>query len=46
MFIGWLEIVPVVMVWLVFFPSAFYRNWINNRAAVADAAEEDSPHGG
>jgi hypothetical protein len=43
MFVGWLEIVPVVMVWLVFFAPTFYRNWINNRAAVADAAEQDSP---
>jgi hypothetical protein len=43
---GWLEVVPGGIIWLVFFPPAFYRNWINKPATVADAAEEGSPHGG
>jgi uncharacterized protein YbjT (DUF2867 family) len=34
------------MIWLVFFPPTFYRNWINKHATVADVAEEGSPHGG
>jgi len=34
------------MIWLVFFPPTFYRNWINKHATVVDAAEEGSPHGG
>jgi hypothetical protein len=24
----WLEIVPVVLIWLVFFPPAGYRRWL------------------
>ncbi len=44
--VGWLEAVPGGIIWLVFFPPAFYRNWINNRTSVADVAEEGSPHGG
>jgi hypothetical protein len=46
MFLGWLEFVPVAMIWLVFFPPAFYRNWITKLATVADAAKEGSAHGG
>ncbi len=44
--VGWLEAVPGGMIWLVFFPPTFYRNWINNRATVADSAEGSSSHGG
>jgi len=25
----WLEIVPVVLIWLVFFPPTGYRRWLN-----------------
>jgi hypothetical protein len=46
MFLGWLEIAPVAMIWLVFLPPTFYRNWINNRAPVADATKEGSAHDG
>jgi hypothetical protein len=28
----WLEIVPVVLIWLVFFPPAGYRRWLNGSA--------------
>jgi len=38
-------IASIVMIWLVFFPPAFYRNWINKVATVADAAGEGSLHG-
>jgi hypothetical protein len=31
---GVLEIVPVVLVWLAFFPPAFYRSWIEGTASV------------
>ena len=34
-----LELLPVVVIWFVFFPPVSYRNWIANRAAIADAAE-------
>ncbi len=33
-------IASLVMIWLVFFPPAFYRRWIDTRAAVDDAAAE------
>jgi hypothetical protein len=46
MFLGWLEFVPVAMIWLVFFPPAFYRNWITKLTAVADTTSEGSAHGG
>jgi predicted membrane channel-forming protein YqfA (hemolysin III family) len=39
-------IASLVMIWLVFFPPTFYRNWINRFATLADAAEEGSPDGG
>jgi len=39
-------IAALVMIWLVFFPPIFYRNWISRLATVADAAEEGAPHGG
>jgi hypothetical protein len=39
-------IVSLVMIWLVFFPPAFYRNWITKRSTVADVAKGGSPHGG
>jgi hypothetical protein len=32
-----LEILPVVVIWFVFFPPVGYRDWIANRAAIADA---------
>jgi hypothetical protein len=43
--VGFLEAVPSVIIWLVFFPPVFYRNWIDRLATVADPAEEASPHG-
>ncbi len=43
--VGWLEAVPGGIIWLVFFPPAFYRRWVE-RAAPAATAEEGSPHGG
>jgi hypothetical protein len=30
----WLEIVPVVLIWFVFFPPAAYRHWVNGAAPV------------
>jgi len=39
-------IASLVMIWLVFFPPTFYRNWINKHATAADVTEEGSPHGG
>jgi len=30
----WLEIVPVALIWLVFFPPAGYRRWLNGPAPV------------
>ncbi len=36
---GAVEIVSLVMIWLVFFPPAFYRRWVNGNAPVATAAE-------
>jgi len=35
-----LEILTVAVIWFVFFPPASYRNWIENRAAIADAAAQ------
>jgi hypothetical protein len=40
---GFLEVAPVVLVWLAFFPPAFYRNWI---AGCARAAERGQAHSG
>jgi hypothetical protein len=40
------EIIPTGIIWLIFFPSTFYRNWINKLATLADAAVEGSAHGG
>ena len=40
---GWLEVIPVALLWLTFFPPAFYRSWITGGAV---AAEEDPAHGG
>ncbi|MCH8083890.1 MAG: hypothetical protein IH885_06610 [Myxococcales bacterium] len=37
--VGWLEAVPGGMIWLIFFPPAFYRRWINANAPVAKAGE-------
>ncbi len=39
-------IASLVMIWFVFFPPTFYRNWINNLATVVDATEGNSPDGG
>ena len=36
---GTIEIFSLVMIWLVFFPPAFYRRWINGTAPAATAAE-------
>ena len=44
--VGFFEAVPAGVIWLVFFPPTFYRNWIYKLATIADAAEEGSPHGG
>ena len=44
--VGGLETVATGMLWLVFFPPAFYRNWIDRLATIADAAEEGSSDGG
>jgi len=38
-------IASLVMIWLVFFPPAFYRNWINSRARFADATMRNSTDG-
>ncbi len=37
---GLFELLTVAIAWLVFFPPAFYRNWINGPAAVAGAAQQ------
>jgi hypothetical protein len=33
-----LEVLPLVVIWFVFFPPARYRVWVEKRAAIADAA--------
>ena len=33
--VGCFEIVPAVVTWLVFYPPAFYRNWVERRYASA-----------
>lgn len=33
--VGFLEIAPVVAIWLVFFPPAFYRDWVGRVEAAA-----------
>ena len=43
---GSLEVIPCGIIWLVFFPPAFYRNWIHNHVIVEDVAQEGSPDGG
>lgn len=35
MLVGFLEIVPIAAVWLVFFPPAFYRDWVRSSEAAA-----------
>ena len=35
---GVFEVLTIAIVWLAFFPPAFYRNWINGRAPAEDAA--------
>ncbi len=37
--VGSLEVAPVALVWLAFFPPAVYRHWIEGTAATAVAAE-------
>jgi len=44
--VGILEAVPSGIIWLVFFPPAFYRNWLDKLESVPDAAEEGSPDAG
>jgi hypothetical protein len=39
-------IASLVMIWLVFFPPAFYRNWITKLTTIEDAAKESRPHDG
>jgi hypothetical protein len=36
---GTIEIASLVMIWLVFFPPAFYRRWINGNAPLEMAEE-------
>jgi hypothetical protein len=36
---GTIEIVSLVMIWLVFFPPAFYQRWIQGSAPAATGAE-------
>jgi hypothetical protein len=31
--VGFLEVVPVAAAWLIFFPPAFYRDWISRTEA-------------
>jgi len=31
--VGFFEVVPVVVIWFVFYPPAFYRDWVNRRYA-------------
>ena len=33
------ELGAIALIWLVFFPPTFYRNWINRVAPVAKAEE-------
>jgi hypothetical protein len=33
------EIAAIAMIWLVFFPPAFYRSWIHGGAPVARAVK-------
>jgi hypothetical protein len=33
--VGFIEVVPVALTWLVFYPPVFYRNWVNGRYAPA-----------
>jgi hypothetical protein len=40
---GSLEVVPGALIWLTFFPPAFYRSWIAGGTVVA---EEGPAHGG
>jgi hypothetical protein len=40
---GTLEVAPVALAWIAFFPPRFYRNWI---AGGARAAERDQAHSG
>lgn len=37
--VGWLEVAPGGMIWLIFFPPAIYRRWISSDAPVAKAEE-------
>ena len=43
---GAVEVASLLMIWLVFFPPAFYRRWIDRLGTAGDAAEEASPDGG
>jgi hypothetical protein len=36
--LGACESLSVALIWIVFFPPASYRSWIEKRAAIADAA--------
>jgi len=40
---GVLEIVPIVLVWLAFFPPAFYRNWIEGTPVMTSGGAGPPP---
>jgi hypothetical protein len=42
---GSLEVAPVALVWLAFFPPTCYRNWIGGGARAADSVEQSQAHG-
>jgi hypothetical protein len=42
---GTLEVTPVALAWIAFFPPRFYRNWIAGGARAAEAAEQRRAHG-
>ena len=44
--VGLFEAAPAGVIWLVFFPPTFYRNWIYRLATIANAVEEGSADGG
>jgi hypothetical protein len=43
---GSLEVIPVALLWITFFPPACYRSWVAGSGAAVVAAEEDPAYGG